>query len=99
MRGGQSIAGLCPPEVKVRPMSTQYGIEDLRQRNFDAVVIGSGVGGICAATLLACNGFGVLLAEKRKYLGRRFCTFNHDGFPCATGDLAVPIGYHLGQCG
>jgi len=34
---------------------------------FDAVVIGSGVGGICSAALLAHAGHRVLLAEKRRH--------------------------------
>jgi len=35
---------------------------------YDAIVIGSGVGGSCAAALLAHSGKRVLLAEKRTYL-------------------------------
>lgn len=64
---------------------------------FDAVVIGSGVGGMCAAALLAHDGRRVLLTEKRRYLGGRFSTVVHDGFRCATGGLAVPIGRDLEQ--
>jgi len=64
---------------------------------YDAIVIGSGVGGMCAAALLAHDGFRVLLAEKRRYLGGRFSTANHDGFLCATGGLAVPVGQNLEQ--
>lgn len=63
----------------------------MRER-FDAIVIGSGVGGICAAALLAHQGRRVLLAEKRRYLGGRFSTVDHDGYKCATGGLAVPVG-------
>jgi len=65
--------------------------------DFDAVVIGSGVGGMCAAALLAHAGKRVLLAEKRRYLGGRFSTVDHDGFKCATGGLAVPVGRDLEQ--
>jgi phytoene dehydrogenase-like protein len=61
-------------------------------RQYDAIVIGSGVGGMCAAALLADAGHRVLLAEKRRYLGGRFSTVNHDGYLCATGGLAVPVG-------
>jgi len=61
-------------------------------KNPDAVVIGSGVGGMCAAALLAHAGQRVLLAEKRRYLGGRFSTVDHDGYKCATGGLAVPVG-------
>jgi phytoene dehydrogenase-like protein len=65
--------------------------------NYDAIVIGSGVGGMCAATLLANDGWRVLMAEKRRYLGGRFSTVNHDGYLCATGGLAVPVGQNLEQ--
>jgi len=66
-------------------------------RHFDAAVIGSGVGGMCAAALLAFDGLRVLLAEKRRYLGGRFSTVDHDGYLCATGGLAVPVGHNLEQ--
>ena len=60
--------------------------------NYDAIVLGSGVGGSCAAALLAKEGRKVLLVEKRAYLGGRFSTTNHDGYLCATGGLAVQVG-------
>ena len=59
---------------------------------FDATVIGSGVGGMCAAALLAHAGKRVLLLEKRRYLGGRFSTSDRNGYKCATGGLAVPVG-------
>lgn len=62
---------------------------------YDAIVVGSGVGGCCAAALLAHQGKRVLLAEKRSYLGGRFSTVNRDGYLCATGGLAVPVGKNL----
>ena len=65
--------------------------------NFDAIVIGSGVGGMCAAALLAHDGRRVLLTEKRRYLGGRFSTVEHDGYRCATGGLAVPVGRDVEQ--
>jgi phytoene dehydrogenase-like protein len=60
--------------------------------NYDAIVIGSGVGGSAAAALLAASGLRVLLVEKRAYLGGRFSTSNHDGFLCATGGIAIQVG-------
>lgn len=62
------------------------------QATYDAIVLGSGVGGSCAAALLAHEGRRVLLVEKRAYLGGRFSTSDHDGFLCATGGLAVQVG-------
>lgn len=67
---------------------------------FDAIVIGAGVGGMCAAALLADRGHAVLLVEKRRYLGGRFSTVDHRGFRCSVGGLAVPVGHSLEQvCG
>jgi phytoene dehydrogenase-like protein len=57
--------------------------------SYDAIVIGSGVGGCCIAALLAHRGKRVLLAEKRAYLGGRFSTVNRDGYMCATGSLSL----------
>ena len=65
------------------------------RENYDAIVLGSGVGGCCMAALLAHRGQRVLLAEKRRYLGGRFSTVERDGFRCATGGLAVPVGRNL----
>ena len=62
------------------------------QATYDAIVLGSGVGGSCAAALLANAGMRVLLIEKRAYLGGRFSTSDHDGYLCATGGLAVQVG-------
>ncbi len=67
------------------------------QSNYDVIVLGSGVGGCCAAALQAYQGKRVLLVEKRAYLGGRFSTVDRDGFQCATGGLAVPTGQSLEQ--
>lgn len=62
------------------------------KKDYDAIVIGSGVGGMCASALLAHAGKRVLLLEKRRYLGGRFSTNDRNGYKCATGGLAVPVG-------
>lgn len=67
------------------------------QTEYDVIVLGSGVGGCCAAALQAYQGKRVLLAEKRSYLGGRFSTVDRDGYLCATGGLAVPVGQCLEQ--
>jgi phytoene dehydrogenase-like protein len=67
------------------------------ESHYDAIVIGSGVGGSAAAALLAHSGRRVLLAEKRPYLGGRFSTSDHDGYLCATGGIAVQVGGPLEQ--
>jgi choline dehydrogenase-like flavoprotein len=67
----------------------EVGEDVFPEQRYDAIVIGSGVGGSCAAALLAHEGYKVLLAEKRAYLGGRFSTSDHDGYLCAAGGLAV----------
>ena len=67
------------------------------QNEYDAIIVGSGVGGCCEAALLAYQGKQVLLAEKRSYLGGRFSTVNLNSYRCATGGLAVPVGRSLEQ--
>ena len=43
----------------------------MQNKSFDAVVIGSGIGGLCAAARLTSAGMRVLVAEKSPYLGGR----------------------------
>ena len=64
---------------------------------YDAIVVGSGVGGCCMAALLAYEGKRVLLAEKRSYLGGRFSTVDREGYLCATGGLAVAVGRNIDE--
>jgi len=56
---------------------------------FDVVVAGSGIGGLCAAALLARHGYKVLLAERLERLGGRFSTIEQDGFKTPTGAMMV----------
>jgi len=64
---------------------------------YDVIVVGSGVGGCCAAVLQAYQGKKVLLLEKRRYLGGRFSTVDHGGYKCATGGLGVLMGLNMEQ--
>ena len=57
------------------------------EKIYDCVVVGSGVGGSCAAAMMAHYGYKVLLVEKRANLGGRFSTMEIDGFRCPTGAL------------
>ena len=58
----------------------------------DAIVIGSGMGGICAAARLTGAGLRVLVVEKSPYLGGR-CShrLRHDCI-VTTGALMIPMG-------
>ena len=58
----------------------------------DAVVIGSGVGGLCAAARLVDKGLKVVLAEKLPYVGGRFSSRDYKGYKITTGAIMVPYG-------
>ncbi len=58
----------------------------------DVLVIGSGVGGLCAAARLAAKGVKVILAEKLPYLGGRLSSRNYKGYKLTTGAIMVPYG-------
>ena len=55
-------------------------------KRYDAIVIGSGMGGLTAAALLAKKGLKTLLLEKEKQVGGYVVSFRRDGFTFdATG--------------
>ena len=58
----------------------------------DALVIGSGVGGLCVAARLVAEGLTVSVIEKLAYLGGRFSTRNIHGCKVTTGAIMVPFG-------
>jgi prolycopene isomerase len=62
---------------------------------FDAIVIGSGAGGLTCANRLAQAGLRVLLAEKNEWLGGYSHGFSQDGFYWDHGGH-IFLGYRLG---
>jgi phytoene dehydrogenase-like protein len=58
-------------------------------KNYDAVVIGAGIGGLSAGALLSHWGYRVLVAEKQDHIGGRWATFDEDGFKLPAGALAI----------
>ncbi|MGU7774772.1 phytoene desaturase family protein [Burkholderia sp. MR1-5-21] len=58
---------------------------------FDAIVIGAGAGGICAAARLAHSGYRTLLVESLDRVGGRASTREVDGFLCNTGALIIEV--------
>jgi all-trans-retinol 13,14-reductase len=49
-------------------------------RNFDAIVIGSGLGGLTAGGLCARAGLKVLVLERNEVFGGAATTFHHNGW-------------------
>lgn len=58
----------------------------------DVLVIGAGMGGLCAAARLACAGRKVLLVERADRVGGRASTEIIDGFRINTGAIAIENG-------
>jgi len=62
------------------------------ETKFDALVIGAGAGGMCAAARLAHKGYKTLLVEAHDRVGGRASTREVDGFLLNTGALVIEIG-------
>ncbi|HEX6492926.1 MAG TPA: FAD-dependent oxidoreductase [Candidatus Dormibacteraeota bacterium] len=58
----------------------------------DALVIGAGAGGLCAAARLAHHGRRTLLVESRDRVGGRASTVEEEGFLVNTGAIAIEHG-------
>ena len=64
----------------------------MQQGNYDVVVIGSGIGGLGAAALLADQGYKILVVERLDRLGGRMSTDEFEGFKLPTGAIAIHRG-------
>lgn len=62
------------------------------EEKFDALVIGAGAGGMCAAARLAHKGYKTLLVEAHDRVGGRASTRELDGFLLNTGALVIERG-------
>ena len=60
--------------------------------DYDVIVIGSGMGGLCAAALLAHQGYKTLVVESSSRLGGRCSSEDIDGFNLSTGAVAIHRG-------
>jgi phytoene dehydrogenase-like protein len=58
-------------------------------KRFDILVIGSGMGGMCAAARLAHEGYRVLVIESQARIGGRCSTWCHEGFKLTTGVVGI----------
>ncbi|MGH8973639.1 MAG: phytoene desaturase family protein [Acidimicrobiia bacterium] len=59
---------------------------------FDALVIGAGAGGLCAAARLSHHGFRTLVVESRDRVGGRASSVEEEGFTVNTGAIAIEYG-------
>ncbi len=64
----------------------------MKTSKVDALIIGSGVGGLCVAARLVEKGMKVRVIEKLSYLGGRFSSKTIKGFNITTGAIMVPFG-------
>lgn len=59
---------------------------------YDALVIGAGAGGLCAAARLAHLGYRTLVVESRDRVGGRASSVEEEGFTVNTGAVAIEYG-------
>ena len=59
---------------------------------FDAIIIGSGIGGMCAAARLTAKGFKVAVLEKSRHLGGRCSHRVREECYVSTGAIMIPMG-------
>ncbi|HEX4110762.1 MAG TPA: NAD(P)/FAD-dependent oxidoreductase [Solirubrobacteraceae bacterium] len=69
----------------------------MTDEHVDVLVIGAGVGGLCAAARLAHAGTGVLLVERSERVGGRASTVEIEGFQINTGAVAIEVGGPMEQ--
>ena len=64
----------------------------MAHKDADAIVIGAGMGGLCAAARLTAAGLKVILVEKSPHLGGRCSHRERGGFTVTTGAIMIPMG-------
>lgn len=69
------------------------------KNNYDAIVIGSGLGGLLSGAILAKKGYKPLILEKLSFFGGKFTSFNYDGYEIPTGAFHALPGGQYGNVG
>ena len=64
----------------------------MNSRQVDVLVIGSGIGGMCAAAYLSHKGYQVLVTEALPRIGGHCSTIEYQGVKCTTGVLGPGLG-------
>lgn len=62
------------------------------KEQYDVVVIGAGIGGLCVAARLAHSGYKTVVLEKAAILGGRFTYANYKGYMLPTGGWMILFG-------
>jgi phytoene dehydrogenase-like protein/ferredoxin len=94
--------GICPDYCPTDAIELMAAQPRRRQpvpadEAFDAVVIGSGLGGICSAALLQSRGYRTLLLERSATIGGRFSSLKHRNVMIPTGGSLIGLGGPLEQ--
>jgi len=63
-------------------------------QHWDAIIIGAGMGGLCAAARLTAAGRRVLVLEKSGYVGGRCSHRERNGVRVTTGAIMIPMAEH-----
>jgi len=74
------------------PLSWKDAATAVPEVKYDITVIGTGMGGLCAAALLAHRGYRTLVVEASSRLGGRCSTEDIEGFKLSTGAVAIHRG-------
>ncbi|PWB55159.1 MAG: hypothetical protein C3F06_03105 [Candidatus Methanoperedenaceae archaeon] len=69
------------------------------ENNYDAIVIGSGLGGLFSGAILAKKGYRPLIIEKLSFFGGKFTSFNYYGYEIPTGAFHALPGGQYGNVG
>jgi phytoene dehydrogenase-like protein len=64
----------------------------MTDKTCDVAIIGSGIGGLCAAARLAHRGYRTLVVEKLPLVGGRFSSLEDKGFNITTGAMGIECG-------
>ncbi|MCU1639922.1 MAG: crtH [Nocardia sp.] len=64
----------------------------MSENHWDALVVGAGAGGLCAAARLSHHGYRTLVVERLDRVGGRASTEEIDGFKINTGAIVVELG-------
>ncbi|MCP4302772.1 MAG: FAD-dependent oxidoreductase, partial [Gammaproteobacteria bacterium] len=63
-------------------------------KRFETIIIGAGMGGMCAAARLTAAGQKVLVVEKSPHLGGRCSHRKRGQFTVTTGAIMIPMAKH-----